>query len=113
VLSEAQGNFRFGKADLNDAMKAELDKLVARLKENPQGVYIEIEGHTDSTGPDVVNERLGLERAEAVRRYLYEQHQVPLQKISVISYGETRPVAPNDTAKGRAENRRIVVKVLA
>jgi outer membrane protein OmpA-like peptidoglycan-associated protein len=113
VLSEAQGNFKFGKADLTDEMKSELDKLVERLKADPQAIYLEIEGHTDSTGPAELNKELGLERAEAVRQYLYEQHQIPLQKISVISYGEEKPVAPNDTAKGRAENRRVVIKVLA
>ena len=52
-------------------------------------------------------------RAEAVKRYLYEQHQVPLHKINVISYGEEKPVAPNNTRDGRAQNRRVVIKVLA
>ena len=60
-----------------------------------------------------INEKLGLERAEAVKRYLYEQHQIPLHKINVISYGEDKPVAPNKTRDGRAQNRRVVVKVLA
>jgi hypothetical protein len=48
-----------------------------------------------------------MERAEAVKRYLYEQHQVPLHKINVISYGEDKPVAPNNTQDGRAQNRRV------
>jgi outer membrane protein OmpA-like peptidoglycan-associated protein len=47
-----------------------------------------------------------------VKRYLYEQHQVPLHKMNVISYGEERPVAPNTTKAGRAQNRRVVIKVL-
>ena len=59
------------------------------------------------------NEQLGLMRAEAVKRYLYEKHQVPLHKINVISYGEGKPVAPNKTRDGRAQNRRVVIKVLA
>ena len=59
-----------------------------------------------------LNYKLGLERAEAVKRYLYEQHQVPLHKISVISYGEEKPIAPNKTKAGRAQNRRVVIKVL-
>jgi len=113
VLSEAPGNFTFGKAELSDPMKVEIDTLIEQLKADPQGVYIEIEGHTDATGPKAFNEKLGLERAEAVQRYLYEHHHIPLQKISVISYGEDRPVAPNDTREGRAENRRVVIKVLA
>ena len=74
---------------------------------------LEIEGHTDSTGSAELNERLGLERAESVKQYLYEQHQVPLHKINVISYGEEKPVAPNDTREGRAQNRRVVVRVLS
>ena len=57
--------------------------------------------------------KLGMERAEAVKRYLYEQHQIPLHKMNVISYGEDKPVAPNNTRAGRAQNRRIVIKVLA
>ena len=54
-----------------------------------------------------------MERAEAVKRYLYEQHQVPLHKMNVISYGEEKPVAPNNNREGRAQNRRVVVKVLS
>ena len=54
-----------------------------------------------------------MERAETVKRYIYEQHQVPLHKINVISYGESKPVAPNNTRAGRAQNRRVVVKVLS
>ena len=48
-----------------------------------------------------------------MKRYLYEQHQIPLHKINVISYGEEKPVAPNNTRDGRAQNRRVVIKVLA
>ena len=55
----------------------------------------------------------GLERAEAVQRYLYEQYQIPLHKMNVISYGEDKPAAPNKTKAGRAQNRRVVIKVLA
>jgi outer membrane protein OmpA-like peptidoglycan-associated protein len=113
TLSEDQGNFAFNKTTLPDEAKARLDKMVADLKADPKGVYIEIEGHTDNRGPAEVNERIGLERAEAVKRYLYEQHQVPLHKINVISYGEEKPVAPNNTRDGRAQNRRVVVKVLS
>jgi peptidoglycan-associated lipoprotein len=112
VLSEDKGNFKFGKAAMPDEAKAELDQLVQQLKTEPKGAYIEIEGHTDSAGPTNLNYRLGLERAENVKRYLYEQHQVPLHKINVISYGEDKPIAPNKTRDGRAQNRRVVIKVL-
>jgi peptidoglycan-associated lipoprotein len=112
VLSEDKGNFKFGKADVPEAAAGELDQLVAKLKAEPNGAYIEVEGHTDNVGPKEVNYRLGLERAENVKRYLYEHHQVPLHKINVISYGEEKPVAPNKTKDGRAQNRRVVIKVL-
>ncbi|HEY7057287.1 MAG TPA: OmpA family protein [Vicinamibacterales bacterium] len=113
VLSEDKGNFKFGKAALPDEAASEIDQLVSQLKANPNGAYIEIEGHTDNVGPKDVNYKLGLERAEAVKRYLYEHHQVPLHKINVISYGEEKPIAPNKTKAGRAQNRRVVIKVLA
>src|SRR5688572_14975878 len=111
--SEDKGNVKFGGADLPDEAKARLDQMISELKTTPQNIYIEIEGHTDNVGANMLNERLGLERADAVKRYLYEQHQVPLHKINVISYGEDKPVAPNNTREGRAQNRRVVVKVLS
>lgn len=113
VLSEDQGNFKFGKTALPDEAKAKLDDMIAQLKADPKGAYFEIEGYTDSVGDKKMNERIGLERADAVKRYLYEQHQVPLHKMNVISYGEEKPVAPNTTKAGRAQNRRVVIKVLA
>ena len=113
TLSEDQGNFKFGKTELPDEAKARLDELVNQLKADPRGIYIEIEGHTDNVGSKNLNERLGMERAETVKRYLYEQHQVPLHKINVISYGEEKPVAPNNNRQGRAQNRRVVVRILS
>jgi outer membrane protein OmpA-like peptidoglycan-associated protein len=113
VLSDEQGNFKFAKTELPDEVKARLDELVAQLQADPKGAYFEIEGHTDNIGPKEVNERIGLERAEAVKRYLYEHHQIPLHKMNVISYGEEKPVAPNNTKDGRAKNRRVVIRVMA
>ncbi len=113
VLSEDQGNFKFGRADLPDSAKQKIDELVSQLKQDPKNVYIEIEGHTDNVGSKTVNQKIGLARAEAVERYLYEQYRIPLHKMSVISYGQEKPVAPNTTKEGRAQNRRVVIKVLA
>ena len=113
VLSEDQGKYKLGKADLPDAAKMRIDELVNQLKADPKGVYFEIEGHTDSTGSPAVNDKLGFDRADMVKRYLYETHQIPLHKINVISFGEKKPVAPNNTRDGRAQNRRIVIRVLA
>jgi len=112
TLSEDKGGFKFGKALMPDQAKADLDALVQTLKSEPNGAFIEIEGHTDNAGPTALNYQLGLERAEAVKRYLYDQHQVPLHKINVISYGEEKPIAPNKTRDGRSQNRRVVIKVL-
>ena len=113
TLSEDQGQFKTGKTDLPDAAKARLDEVVNQLKADTKNVFIEIEGHTDNVGDKAYNEKLGMERAEAVKRYLYEQHQIPLHKMNVISYGEDKPIAPNNTKAGRAQNRRVVIKVLA
>jgi len=113
ALTEDEGNFTFGDAALPDEAKARLDQMVAQLKADPKGVFIEIEGHTDNVGQSEYNEQLGLERAETVKRYLYAQHQVPLHKINVVSYGEEKPVAPNNTRTGRAQNRRVVVRILS
>lgn len=113
TLSEGQGNFKSNGAVLPDEVKARLDQMVTGLKTDPKSVFIEIEGHTDNQGATLYNEHLGLERAEMVKRYLYEQHQVPLHKINVISYGEAKPVASNTSRVGRAQNRRVVVRVLS
>lgn len=113
VINEDQGNFKFNAVDLPDAARARIDELVNDLKADPKGVYFEIEGHTDNTGPAEINERIGLERADAVKRYLYEAHQIPLHRINIISFGEEKPAAPNTTREGRAQNRRVVIRVLA
>jgi outer membrane protein OmpA-like peptidoglycan-associated protein len=113
TLSEDQGNFKFGRTELPDEAKARIDEVINQLKADPKGVFIEVEGHTDNVGTKEINERIGLDRAEAVKRYIYESHQVPLHKINVISYGEEKPVSPNKTRDGRAQNRRVVIRVLS
>jgi peptidoglycan-associated lipoprotein len=113
VLSEDQGNFKFGKTILPDEAKQKIDEMVAQLKQDPKNIYLEIEGHTDNVGAAKTNESIGLQRAESVKKYLYDQYQIPLHKMNVISYGKDKPVAPNKTRAGRAQNRRVVIKVLA
>jgi peptidoglycan-associated lipoprotein len=112
VLNENQGNFKFGAADLPDAAKARIDELVSQIKADPKGAYFEIEGHTDNVGDKMINSKLGMDRADAVKRYLYEKHQIPLHRMNVISYGEDKPVVPNDSKENRAQNRRVVIRVL-
>jgi outer membrane protein OmpA-like peptidoglycan-associated protein len=113
AINDAGGNFKFGKADLPDDVKGQLNDLADKLKAAPAGNFIEIEGHTDNRGGLLANNKLGLDRAENVKRYLYETYQIPLHKINIISYGEEKPVSPNTTKAGRAQNRRVVIKVLA
>lgn len=112
VLSEDTGNFKFNDSELPEGAAEAIDEMIGELMANPQAVWFEIEGHTDNSGPAVVNERIGLERAEAVKKYLYEHHQIPLHKMNVISYGEDKPAAENNTRDGRAQNRRVVIRVL-
>lgn len=112
TLADDQVKFDFGKASIKPTTKEVLDNLINQLKTNNQNVYIEIQGHTDSVGPKEYNEKLGLERAEAVRRY-FSEAGIPLHRISVISYGEDRPVTSNHSRSGRQQNRRVVIQVLA
>jgi outer membrane protein OmpA-like peptidoglycan-associated protein len=112
VLSENQGNFTFGKAILPDAAKARIDELVNQIKADPKGAYFEIEGHTDNVGDATYNMRLGQERAEAVKMYLYETHQIPLHRMNVVSYGEDKPEVENNSRDNRAQNRRVVLRIL-
>lgn len=112
VLTDDSIKFPANKAQLTPEAQARLDELVTRLKAENKNVYLEIQGYADATGSPQVNERLGAERAEAVRRYL-SSHGVPLSRINTISYGEANPAAPNNTREGRAQNRRVVIQVLS
>ena len=111
VLSDAQGGFEFNKADLPAAAKAKLDEVAQKLMSDPKGGYVDIEGYTDNKGSKEVNQKVGLARATEVMRYLHEQHQIPLWRMNVISYGMDNPVADNKTKEGRAQNRRVEIKV--
>ncbi len=111
TLDETQGGFDLGRSELPDAARARLDQMIGQLQADPQNVYFEIEGHTDATGSERRNMELGMQRADAVKLYLYDQYNVPLHRMSVLSFGESRPAAANDTPEGRAQNRRVVVRV--
>jgi outer membrane protein OmpA-like peptidoglycan-associated protein len=112
VLSDDSLKFPISKATLSPETQARLDAFAAKLKADNRNVYVEVQGHTDATGSDEGNMRLGEERAEAVRRYLNHQG-VALNRIGVISYGAEAPVAPNTNRAGRQANRRVVLIVLA
>ncbi|WP_366852919.1 OmpA family protein [Phenylobacterium sp.] len=111
VLSDDSMKFQTAKADLSPEAQARLDAFVEKLKTDNRNVYVEVQGHTDTTGAKDFNYRLGEERAEAVRRYL-NQHGVALNRIGTISYGPDAPVAPNTDRAGRQANRRVVLIVL-
>lgn len=111
VLSNDDVRFGFENATLSDDAKAALDSFADGLKTENKNVYLEIQGHTDASGEESYNLKLGEERAIAVRRYL-SKVGIPLHRMSVISYGETEPVADNGTKDGRAQNRRVVLVVL-
>jgi peptidoglycan-associated lipoprotein len=112
TLSDDKVTFRPNKADLSDGARKSIDETVAPLVSENRGVYLEIEGHTDSAGPKDFNRALGEERATSVRNYLHDQDGIALNRMQVISYGDTAPIVPNDTPEHRAQNRRVVIKVL-
>lgn len=112
TLSNDKVTFPVNRAAVSPDARTLVDEAIAQLKAENRGVYFEIEGHTDSSGPDAYNERLGLDRATAVRNYMHDQHGIALNRIEVISYGETKPVVDNKTRDHRAQNRRVVINVL-
>jgi len=112
TLSNDKVRFPVNKAEISDEAKAMLDEAVTPLVKANRGVFFEIEGHTDSTGDATYNFRLGEERAMAVRDYIAKTHAVALNRLNVISYGEDKPVAENKTKDERAQNRRVVIRIL-
>lgn len=106
ALELAPITFESSAATLTDSGRTELDKVVAYLAENPQSV--EVAGHTDTTGPEDLNQQLSQERADAVRQYLVDQG-VPADSVTATGYGETQPlVTPDDNDEdAKAKNRRI------
>ena len=112
VLTHDALRFGFESSEITGDASEQLAELVSQLRENDERVYIEIQGHTDSTGPEQYNRLLGLQRAEAVREHLSKEHGVPLHRMAVISYGEQVALESNDTREGRSANRRVSIVVL-
>jgi outer membrane protein OmpA-like peptidoglycan-associated protein len=112
VLSDDAVKFPLNGHEISKDAEDKLKDFAERLKSENKNVYLEVQGHTDSTGAKLYNYRLGEERAEAVRRYLNKQG-IALNRMSTISYGQEEPVDSNKTKIGRAKNRRVVVVVLA
>jgi outer membrane protein OmpA-like peptidoglycan-associated protein len=112
VLSDDSVKFTPDSSKLSPEAEQRLQDFVEKLKSDNRNVYLEIQGHTDSAGANSLNERLGEERADAVRLFM-NQHGVALNRMNTISYGEKDPVASNKTRVGRAQNRRVVLIVMA
>jgi peptidoglycan-associated lipoprotein len=112
TLSNDKVTFPLNQAEISDDAKKVVDEAIAPFKAENRGVFFEIEGHTDASGEAAYNLKLGEERALAVRNYLASQHGIALSRLSVISYGATKPVADNKNREGRAQNRRVVIRVL-
>jgi outer membrane protein OmpA-like peptidoglycan-associated protein len=112
VLNSDKVTFPFEKAELTENSREALDEVAQQLKADDKNVYIEIQGHTDSSGAEATNLALGERRAEAVRRYLNMEHGIPLHRMSVISYGESSPITDNNSRESRAQNRRVNLVVL-
>ena len=103
-------NFDFDRSAIRPDAKPVLDQAVALLQENPD-VQVVVEGHTDSKGTDEYNHALSIRRAEVVYRYFVNAGLAP-ERFRVEGHGESRPVADNDTESGRAQNRRVELRVL-
>lgn len=101
-------NFEFDRATLTPSALSILDNAATVINEYP-GVRYRIDGHTDSIGTQAYNEDLSRRRATRVRDYL-ERRGVMRERMDVNAYGETRPIAPNDTDVGRAQNRRVEIE---
>ena len=109
-------NFKFDSANLPTKTKKEIDAMLKDMKGEPSGLggtTFVVAGHTDNTGGPGYNYDLGQKRANAVARYLSSQKAVvePGTRVIPVSYGETNPVSANNTAEGRAKNRRVEILV--
>ncbi len=105
-------NFRLGSSILSADAKSKLDAIATKAM-NAKGYVLEVTGYADSTGNTERNRVLSQRRADAVIRYMVESHQIPLRRIvTPYGFGESNPIADNKTREGRAENRRVEVKVL-
>lgn len=112
ILSDDKIRFGFDKTELTPEGVEALAEFAAELKSRNENVFIEIQGHTDATGSEDYNVKLGEKRAENVRRHLSKEHGIALHRMSVISYGESAPIADNSTREGRSLNRRVGLVVL-
>jgi outer membrane protein OmpA-like peptidoglycan-associated protein len=112
VRVELDVKFDFDKAQVKQESYGDIKALADFMKQYPQTTTV-VEGHTDSVGSDAYNQRLSERRAGAVRDVLVNQYGVESGRVQAVGYGESRPVADNATAEGRAINRRVEAEVEA
>ncbi len=110
LLKTVTVNFMVNRDLLDDTAISELSALVAELR-GKKGYVLDIQGYTDSTGADKKNMALSDRRARAVYQYLAE-NGVPLFRMNLLGFGKGQPVADNDSREGRAQNRRVEVRVM-
>lgn len=111
VRLDSMSLFDSGKAALKSGSTKLLVNALVGIKARP-GVLIVVSGHTDDTGNPTLNQKLSLKRAEAVRDWMRDTGDVPESCFAVQGYGESRPLAANDTAEGRALNRRVEISLV-
>jgi outer membrane protein OmpA-like peptidoglycan-associated protein len=112
TITDDKVKFPFGQAELTSEGISLLDGLVKKMKGYGKALYIEVEGHTDNVGSESLNTKLGWKRANAVTHYLNQSGGIPLHAMNTISFGEDKPIADNSSKDGRAQNRRVVIRVL-
>jgi len=108
---EIEVQFPLNSAEIGDAYDAEIRRVADLLKANP-GTIVEIAGHSDSSGAADYNQDLSQSRAEAVAARLTNALGVAPQRVRATGYGESEPIATNDTAQGRAANRRVEARIM-
>jgi OOP family OmpA-OmpF porin len=104
-------NFDFDKSDIKPQYYQELADFASYMRQQQSFTVVEIAGHTDSVGSDEYNQKLSERRAKAVRDYLVNELGMDDKLFSAVGYGESKPIASNDTDAGRAENRRILAEL--
>jgi outer membrane protein OmpA-like peptidoglycan-associated protein len=107
--SEPMIHFDFNMADIKEQYHAILDEVAQVLMEKIPEAILVLAGHTDSTGTEKYNDALSVRRAKAVESYLVDQRGIPPRRIIVKGYGESTPIATNETEEGRAKNRRVEI----
>jgi outer membrane protein OmpA-like peptidoglycan-associated protein len=111
TISDDSVFFAFDNNELSDEARQALNVFAKAVKAENKNTYIEIQGHTDSTGSEDYNLYLGFKRAESVMKYLHLNHNMPMHRMNIFSYGESRPI-DDDIMENSAKNRRVTLVVM-